>query len=609
MDSILHQVFQWVLVSSVKGGILVAVILATKSLVRNRLDANWHYAIWALLFLQLVLPWTPSSPLSIYKLFPTTFVEAAIHSDLRPSSGTKLSNPVIPSKPSTSDTASELISSKVSSKVSNPLPEVSEPGLPHTTPLVYPLWELAAWFWLAGITFFVIRIGITEYLFRKKLKKAKLVFAPHLPAILEDCKQLAGVSKNIILMETDALKGPALFGLFRIRMLLPTGLAGNLTSQQLAHIFLHELVHYKRHDIAVNWIAGALRTVHWFNPLIWYGFNRWQDDQELSCDALAVRYLKPEVVHDYGRTLIRVLEFAGPQPAQLLSTVGVSGGESLSKRRIMMIKLFRKPSFKWTLVGIAAIIAVAFVAMTLPKVNDPAAKPGFSSSKTQGSSTVPADHKETGGDIQAPVPQKPVAQKPADQRLNTRPLQSEEINVPGQTAESAAAALRDYFPLRKGSKWVYQGTGNEYASFTREVVFTEGNLAQTLEMNGGANVTKIVQVTGSTATEIFKREEPSDPVNLLHEESNEQRILLKSPLSIGTKWNDGNTQIEIVDTSATVKTPAGTFKNCIKVKSTFSGDSSIMYQYYAKGVGMVQQDFIFEGEKISSSLESYHLAK
>jgi len=34
-----------------------------------------------------------------------------------------------------------------------------------------------------------------------------------------------------------------------------------------------------------------------------------------------------------------------------------------------------------------------------------------------------------------------------------------------------------------------------------------------------------------------------------------------------------------------------------------------MYQYYAKGVGMVQQDFIFEGEKVSSSLKSYHLVK
>lgn len=196
-----------------------------------------------------------------------------------------------------------------------------------------------------------------------------------------------------------------------------------------------------------------------------------------------------------------------------------------------------------------------------------------------------------------------------EQILNNKPLKTENITVSEQPAKSIAAALGDYFPLHKGSKWVYQGTGNEYASFSREVLFTEGNKAQTLEINGGADVTKIYQITSNTVTEIFKQAESSAPVNMLHVKSNEQRILLKSPLSIGTKWNDGNTKIEIVDTAAKVETPAGTFANCIKVKSTFSADSSVMYQYYAKGVGMVQQDFIVGGDKISSSLESYHLVK
>lgn len=217
-------------------------------------------------------------------------------------------------------------------------------------------------------------------------------------------------------METDALKSPALCGVFRTRILLPTGLIGNLASKQLAHIFLHELVHYKRHDIAVNWIAYAFRIIHWFNPFIWYGFNRWQDDQELSCDALAIRYLKPEVAKDYGRTLIQVLEFAGPQPSQLFSTIGISGGKSLNKRRIIMITLFKKPSFKWTLVGIAAIIAIAVIAMTLPNTGGLAAKPDIPSTNTQGSiDKKPSDNEKTDSKNQAQVPENQDQQKPAGQ--------------------------------------------------------------------------------------------------------------------------------------------------------------------------------------------------
>ncbi len=98
MGTVLEQLFHWVLVSSVKGAVLVALILLIKSLVRNKLSANWHYAIWALLFLQLVMPWTPSSPLSIYKLMPTSLVESVMHSDLRTISDTEFSNPAVSAK-------------------------------------------------------------------------------------------------------------------------------------------------------------------------------------------------------------------------------------------------------------------------------------------------------------------------------------------------------------------------------------------------------------------------------------------------------------------------------------------------------------------------------
>ncbi|WP_366924904.1 hypothetical protein MFMK1_001567 [Metallumcola ferriviriculae] len=716
MVSILPQVFHWVFLSSVKGGILVVFILLIKFLLRNKLDANWHYAVWFILFLQLVVPWAPSNPLGIYKAIPASFMETIIPSDLAPSSNTELSHSVSTQSP-TSD--SELNSSTISS----PLPAAPEPGSAYTELKVHTIWELGAWLWLAGAAFLIVWIFLAEYIFRKKIIKTKPVSEPRLLAVLEDCKLLAGVSKTIPLMETDTLKSPALFGVFRTRLLLPTGLANSLTSEQLAHIFLHELVHFKRHDIAVNWIAAALRVLHWFNPLIWYGLKRWQDDQEMSRDAQAVKYLKPEAVKDYGRTLIRVLEFAGSNPPQLISTVGISGGKSLSKRRIRMITLFKKRSFKWSLLGAAAIIAVAVIAMTFPNSGVKAAKHDTPPAKTQNELAASADKKGTDGKLPqetagqtaqdslvyrnteygfsfdlpaswkgysiitdkweglaiggnqtvetgpmisirhplwtsenkrqdipvmiftldqwnslqqdefhigaAPIrpselgrnngyvfalPARynyafPTGYEEVDQIFNNKPLKTENITVSKQTAESEVINLEDYFPLKKGSKWVYQGTGNEYASFSREVLFTKGSLAQALEINGGADVTKIYQVANDAVIEIFKQEEPSEPVNRLNEKINEQRIILKSPLSIGTKWNDGNSQLEIIDTAATIETPAGTFINCIKVKSTSSVDSSVMYQYYAKGIGMVEQDFVVGGEKISSSLESYHLVK
>lgn len=147
MESILHQVFQWVLVSSVKAGILVALILVIKALVKDRLDTNWHYAIWALLFVQLVLPWSPSSSLSMYNLVPTSFVESIVTAELKPSPGTESPKPVTPTKSPTLDSTSNQNTPAVGST----LPTVPGSESPRTTPLVYPLWELA-WLWPACYT-------------------------------------------------------------------------------------------------------------------------------------------------------------------------------------------------------------------------------------------------------------------------------------------------------------------------------------------------------------------------------------------------------------------------------------------------------------------------
>lgn len=46
---------------------------------------------------------------------------------------------------------------------------------------------------------------------------------------------------------------------------------------------------------------------------------------------------------------------------------------------------------------------------------------------------------------------------------------------------------------------------------------------------------------------------------------------------------------EIVSLSATVNTPAGEFKNCLKVEETTPLEPGIKeYKYYAAGVGLVQ---------------------
>lgn len=162
----------------------------------------------------------------------------------------------------------------------------------------------------------------------------------------------------------------------------------------------------------------------------------------------------------------------------------------------------------------------------------------------------------------------------------------------------------DFFPLVVGSTWEYLGEGNEYASFNRKVLFTSGNLAQIREDNGGTVSAAVFKISPEAVSRVFFMGEAyDDQMNYLNTSSNENIIILKTPLQVGTKWTEPNGTREIVDINATIATPAGSFTQCLKVK--ISNENSTLYEYYKKGVGMVKREFISGDTKVSSSLKKH----
>jgi len=167
--------------------------------------------------------------------------------------------------------------------------------------------------------------------------------------------------------------------------------------------------------------------------------------------------------------------------------------------------------------------------------------------------------------------------------------------------------LKSYFLLTEGSTWKYQGEGNEYATFNRQVLFVEGDKAQVRENNGGTVSAAVFKTSENEIIRIFFQGEEYEDTNFLNEEPNNNLIILKTPLEVGTKWEDPNGYREIVEIDATVDTPAGKFENCIKVEIT--GKDSNMFEYFKEDIGMVKREFNSEGMTITSSLEEFKINK
>ena len=196
------------------------------------------------------------------------------------------------------------------------------------------------------------------------------------------------------------------------------------------------------------------------------------------------------------------------------------------------------------------------------------------------------------------------AQPPVPESKQSEPTTPEKTAEPEPVKEVVPdAKVADFFPVVAGSTWEYQGDGNEYASFSRKILFASGNLAQIREENGGTVSASVFKITSETVTRIFFLGEAYESTNYLKSASNENLVILKTFLKVGTKWTEPNGTREIVDLKATVTTPAGNFTQCLKIK--ISNKDSTSYEYFKSGIGMVQREFISGDTKITSSLKKH----
>jgi hypothetical protein len=137
------------------------------------------------------------------------------------------------------------------------------------------------------------------------------------------------------------------------------------------------------------------------------------------------------------------------------------------------------------------------------------------------------------------------------------------------------------------------------------VLLTEGDRAQVVEDNGGTTSASVFKITDEEILRTFFQGEEYNEKNLLDEESNDNLVILKAPLTVGAKWETSKDAREIVETDAVVETPAGKFEGCIKV--SIKSENSTMYEYFKAGIGMVKREFISEGMTVTSTLEKYEI--
>lgn len=318
----LHELTIQIFHSSIMISIVILIILSIKTIFKNRLGAMWHYSIWYILILRMVLIESVETSFSFFNIYNYLLNKK---SDIA----------II-----TNDTLLEPLGN--SNMLNQPTNISGDYAIPMTENQLTFLYDKGTMVWLIGVLLISIIIISHNLYFNFRLRREyEINVDENIKMIVEDCKLKMKVDKEIGIAESNLFKTPILLGVLKPMLVFPKAILQDLTLKELEYIILHELAHYKRKDIIKNWICVMLQVIHWFNPLVSYAFYKMRQDCEVACDAYVLSHLESHEYKDYGNTIITMIEkisFSSSIPG----IVGFSNKKTNIKTRIHSIAEFSK---------------------------------------------------------------------------------------------------------------------------------------------------------------------------------------------------------------------------------------------------------------------------
>jgi beta-lactamase regulating signal transducer with metallopeptidase domain/ankyrin repeat protein len=346
----LESVFSWLLEASWQASVLAALVLLLQVVLRDRLNPRWRHALWLLVIARLILPVLPESALSLFQFTPRPI-------------------PVV------TQTVTEPIFTF------QPAPYLPAPSLPAID-ASYPvsIYTILSLLWLAGATGFLILTWYVNLRFGRHVAKAPPITDPGMLQIAADAQARLGIHRSIRLIESAQVQGPAIMGLLHPTLALPPGIRAQFSDEEIEFIFLHELAHLKRGDLALQWLIAALQIFHWFNPILWYAFRLMKTDRETATDALVLSRAGEARKETYGQVLVKLLEHYH-QRHSLPTLVGILEDKDQFKRRFLLITRFTRGAYGWSLLGVLLIAILAITLLTKSRIVPISATPSGSLSE------------------------------------------------------------------------------------------------------------------------------------------------------------------------------------------------------------------------------------
>lgn len=266
-------------------GLLIWLI---KLVFHDKLDARWHYFIWLVLLVRLVVPADFAlirTPVSVFQGLPVSrWIEYG-----------------------------QLMAARKGYE-----------DVFTTLGRVY-LWGAALLGGYYLVTWAILRVSL---IFAVKADESTREYVEAIAGKhgLKGCKDIRLCKSNT----------PYICGLFHPILVLPED---DMRPEE--PVIVHELLHRKWKDVAVNMGLRIVRVVNWFNPAVWFLTGVVQNDSEALCDQRVLEYYGGNMEKEYGEMLLAMTRDKRQNPVKT-GTSNMAGSYRNMRTRIRRICDFHK---------------------------------------------------------------------------------------------------------------------------------------------------------------------------------------------------------------------------------------------------------------------------
>jgi TonB family protein len=143
--------------------------------------------------------------------------------------------------------------------------------------------DVAAVIWAAGV-------GAAGVILLVGMARLEWIAARARPVIdgrwLVPVREIAsalGLRRDVLLLQSSHAGLLVTCGVRVPRIILPAG-ADEWSNERIRIVLCHELSHVRRSDWLLQMVAGGVRAIYWFNPLIWIACRWLRHESERACD-------------------------------------------------------------------------------------------------------------------------------------------------------------------------------------------------------------------------------------------------------------------------------------------------------------------------------------